>query len=120
MTESEILKDSAVLDGEFERICSRYDKASVLDALKTEYPEAASEFVKRQAIKQAEAKALSAQQAKANDENSIRNEIAEALRAIKEAELQKSELAGLSDAEVQAELTQRAAIATRQAAERGE
>lgn len=89
MAESEILRDSAVLDGEFKRIADRYSAEEVMASLAEINPEAAQYLSARQQVLAAEAKAaeIAQRQSAAEKEEATRQELqaaAEAIAAMKD------------------------------------
>lgn len=112
MAESEVLKGSAVLDSEFARIAERHGYEAVMDELQLVSPHARAEFYKRVELKRAEKAAEEARQQK-----SVAEEIAAAKAAIEAQNAAKdAEVKEIPTDALQAELTRRAAQATREAA----
>lgn len=79
MSRKEILQGSPILDGEFKTVCARFGTEQVLERLAELNPEAAKDFVSRQRVQAAEAKAA---EAKAISEADTRRDLQQAREAI--------------------------------------
>lgn len=118
MTEREILRDSAVLDGELANAIKRYGQEQVFDALKESFPEAAEYFTAKFRAKQAEEKAAAIAEAEQAKHQSVAEEIRAAQEAIAaQNEQVNNDLKQISGDALQAELTRRASIMTREGAD---
>lgn len=109
MAGNDILRDSAVLEGELKEAVARYGTAEVMDGLKEVNPEAAEYFTAKLQVLQAQEKAQAMQQQEAASEESIKQELMEAKEAIEAM----NSASALTDEQIQQELTRRAAEKTR-------
>lgn len=113
MTESQLLRDSAVLDGEIASLQAKYGN-ELLPMLIDADPEAAKYIQSRIQVQAAEAKVKSQQEEAANSQASV----AEEIRAAKEAIAAQNDGAKyLSDEALKNELIRRANLAAKSGAE---
>ena len=114
----ELLRDSAVLDGEMARIFARYSKGEVLAAMREEHPQAAEYFTAKANALEAEAKAAAIAEAEQAKGQSVADEIRAAQEAINAMQEETSNgLKEVSADALQAELTRRASVQTREGAD---
>lgn len=118
MTTREILRDSAVLEGEMSRLFARYSKDEVLDALRENHPKAAEYFTAKSNALEAEARAAAIAEAEQAKAQSVADEIRAAQEAIAAMDSKAaSDLEQIPADLLQQELTRRAALKTREEAD---
>ena len=116
MAELDSLKGTDMLLKQYSKAVEKFGADTINDVLKAYAPDAHGELSKMQAVKNAEAKQAEIVAAAESDEHRVRREIEEAKAAI-EAMNAQTGLEGITDEQLQRELTRRASIATHQAAE---
>ena len=118
MSEREILRDSAVLDGELAAAIKRYGQEQVFDALKESFPDAAEFYIGKLRVQQAEAKAAAIAESEQAKGQSVADEIRAAQEAIATMDAKAaSDLEQIPADVLQQELTRRAAAQTRERAD---